>query len=507
MRRKFATAAAAAIVIALAATACSGQPAAGGSSTGGTLALATVSPPQSWQPGDLLTGPEIWYTQPVYDSLLRNDNEGEPVANVATEWSYNDDSTVLSLKLRDDVKFTDGTALDGEAVKANLESAKTGSGGSATQLRFIEEVTVVDPTAVDIKLSAPDPSFLPSLGGPAGMMASPSHLEDGSLATTPVGSGPYTLSPSTQAGSKYVYTRNADYWNQELYPYDEITATIFNDKNAMLNALRAGQVNVANVEPKDVESVSSSGQEVVSFPSYNANGLYLFDREGTIVPALGDVRVRQAINYALDRQSLFDQLYDGKGAKTAQMFSVDSTAYLPELEERYPYDVDKAKELMAEAGYADGFVLPMPDVSPIYPSEQAAVTEALAAIGITTEYQPVNGEQFISDLLGAKYPAAIFRLDANRSWDTTQIALDPDALWNTFHVNDPKIVELITKAQGETGDEQAKTFQELNTYVVEQAWFAPWIQGDNSFGLSSGVTAEGQKYSTFPPIWNIQPTS
>lgn len=476
--------------------------------SGGSLSLALIQAPASFAPGDLKTGPSAQFFQPVYDSLIRNDNDGEPQPSIATEWSYNDDMTVLSLALQDGITFTDGEPVDGDAVKANLEFAKGGTGEAAGQLRFLKEVTVVDATHVDLVLSAVDPSFLPNLGSVGGMLASPAELETGTLATKPIGSGPYVLDDGkTQPGSKYVYTRNQDYWNAEGFPYDEISITVFNDNNAVLNALRAGQVDSAVIGPKDGSAIEAADMKVEKFPAYTSSGLYLFDREGTLVPALADVRVRQAINYALDREAIRDQAYAGDGTPTAQQFSINSTAYVAELDERYPYDVDKAKSLLAEAGYADGFVLPMPDVAPIYPQQQAAVTEALTAIGITPDYQPVNGQTFIADLLGAKYPAAIFNLDANRAWDTTQIALSPEALWNTFHVNDPKIVSLINKAQTETGDTQAATFQELNKYVVEQAWFAPWIQSDNVFAVAKDVNVESQKYSTFPPIWNYTPAS
>lgn len=500
----------AAVALGASLTACSaGQPSTEEkpeAESGGSLALAIVQAPASFAPGDLKTGPTVQFLQPVYDSLIRNDNDGEPQPSVATEWSYNDDLTVLSLTLQEGITFTDGEALDAAAVKANLDFAKGGAGDAAGQLRALQEVKVVDETHVDLVLSAVEPSFVFNLGSVGGMLASPAALETGTLETDPVGSGPYVLDGSkTQPGSVYVYTRNDGYWNAAEFPYDEISITVFNDQNAILNALRAGQIDSSVIGPKDVAAVEAAGMHVENFPAYTSSGLYLFDREGTLVPALGDVRVRQAINHALDREAIRKLAYEGDGITTTQQFSVDSTAFVAELDDRYPYDVEKAKSLLAEAGYPDGFVLAMPDVSPIYPQQQAAVTEALTAVGITPDYQPVNGQTFISDLIGAKYPAAIFNLDANRAWDTTQIALAPDALWNTFHTNDPEIVSLIDQARTQTGDEQAETFQKLNEYVVEQAWFAPWIQGENVFAAAADLKIESQRYSTFPPIWNYTP--
>ncbi len=165
----------------------------------------------------------------------------------------------------------------------------------------------------------------------------------------------------------------------------------------------------------------------------------MFDRKGTLVPALAEPKVRQAINMALDRDAIHAKVFGGKGKATSQVFSSTSDAYIPELDKKYPFDVDAAKKLLADAGYANGFTLPMPDVSPIYPDQQAAVTEALTAIGVTPQYQPVNGQTFISDLLAGKYPAAIFGLNSPRPWDFAQIALTPESLWNPFHVSDPTV--------------------------------------------------------------------
>src|SRR6478752_10803438 len=113
----------AAVTAVMALTACTGS-SPGGSPAPTELDMAAIAPPESFTPGNFGTGPTTLFLQPVYDTLIRNDNEGEPGVNIATEWSYNDAQTELTLTLRDDVTFTDGAALDAEAVKANLEFAK-----------------------------------------------------------------------------------------------------------------------------------------------------------------------------------------------------------------------------------------------------------------------------------------------------------------------------------------------------------------------------------------------
>ena len=91
--------------------------------------------------------------------------------------------------------------------------------------------------------------------------------------------------------------------------------TVFNDNTAILNALRSGQVDFATVTQKDASSLESAGLTIESFPAYTVSGLYLFDREGTLVPALGDVRVRQALNLALDKEGILEGVYGGVGTR------------------------------------------------------------------------------------------------------------------------------------------------------------------------------------------------
>lgn len=507
--RKYLVAAVTALALLTAATGCSGG---GNAATGDqpkTLALSTIVAPDTFVPGSFGAGPTGQHAQFVYDSLLRSDENGEPAPNVATEWSYDAAQTTLSMTLRDGVSFTDGSKLDADAVKVGLEAAKKGTGESGGQLRYLDRVDVVDASHVKMVLSAPDPSLLANLGGSAGMIASPAVVGKGSLKTDPVGSGPYVLDKAqTQAGSKYIFTRNTSYWgDKKSFPFDTVSLTVFNDNNSMMNALRSGQVDFAVASSKDVASLKSAGLNALSAPAYTTTGLYLFDREGKITPALADVRVRQAINYAFDRKAILEQVFGGSGIATTQLFSKDSSAYSEELNGKYSYDVSKAKQLLTEAGYPNGFELKMPDVSPIYPAQQAMTTEALKAIGITPVYQPVNGQTFISDLLGGKYPAAIFNLDNHRSWDSVQQALAPEATWNTLHVADPKVVSLVGKIQKESDDQRTQTFKELNEHVVDQAWFAPWIQPNNEFVYSKKITVKAQKFSNSPPIWNFAPAS
>ena len=317
MRKSIIAAIAAAVLLTV--SACGGSSGDSGTSggetgSGGSLTLAAVTPPKSFAIGEMASnGPENHYYQAVYDTVLSLDKDGKPVANLATEWSYDATNTTLSLTLRDDVKFTDGTAFDAAAVKANLEKAKQSTGEAGSALRAVESVTVVDSTHADIVLSAPDPSLVDSLARSSGYMASPKALGNADLATKPVGSGPYVYDESkSTAGSTYAFTRNADYWNKAAYPYDSVEIKYLDDTTATLNGLRSGQIQGASGASSDlVTGAQQAGLTVTQFPSGGVEGVWLWDRDGANTPALADEKVRQAINYAFDRKTIVDKIKGG----------------------------------------------------------------------------------------------------------------------------------------------------------------------------------------------------
>ncbi|GAA4697472.1 ABC transporter substrate-binding protein [Phytohabitans rumicis] len=509
MRRLVLTAAATALT--LFAAACgggSGSSSSGsGAASGGTLTLAPLVQAQPWDLKDAGLGNNTQYYQPVYDSLLRLDPQANPVANLATEWSYDATNTVLTLKLRTDVKFTDGTAFDANAVKVNLLHTKTGTNEAAGQLKAVKTVDAVDASTAKITLSVPDPSFVANLGSVAGMMASPKAIEAGTLKTEPVGSGPYTLDKSaTTSGSVYTFVRNPSYWNTAAFPYDKIVLKPLTDPTAVLNALRSGQVNGAVItNSKNIAPAKSSGLTVTEYTPGDVEGLYIWDRGGKIVKALGDVRVRQALNYAFDRDAIVKTARQGMGQVTAQVFNPTGSAYDASLNQKYPYDPTKAKQLLAEAGYPNGFEVTMPDLSGFFPDQQAALTQQLTDIGVKVKLDKVPADQVISSLLSGKYAMSYFVLASFRPWDTIVIQAQPDSLWNIMKYSDPTVDGLIKQAQSATGDAQAALYKQINTTMVDQAWNAPWDFVENAYVTTKGVEVTPQAYAAVPPIYNFKP--
>jgi len=508
MRRIALTAVSAVLMLSAAACGSGSGSGSGKAATGGTLTLAPLVAAQPWDLADAGLGNNAQYYQPVYDSLLRLSPTADVKPNLATKWSYNAARTVLTMTLRSGVKFTDGTALDATAVKTNLLHTEKGTSEAAGQLKGISGVEVVNATTVAIKLSAPDPSLVPNLGNVAGMIASPKAIAAGTIKTTPVGSGPYTLDKSaTTDGSTYTFVRNQDYWNKAAFPFDKIVLKPLTDPTAVLNALRSGQVNGALLaSAKNVAPAKSSGLTVTKYTSGDVEGVYIWDREGKIVKALGDVRVRQALNYAFDRSTIVKTAKQGLGKATTQIFNPGGSAFDSSLDSKYSYDPAKAKQLLAEAGYPNGFSVTVPDVSSVFPDQQAAMVQQLEDIGIKVKVDKIPVTQFISALLAGKYPLSYMTLASFRPWDTIQIEVAKSALWNPLHSSDPKVTDLITKAQSATGAAQDALFKQLNTYLVDQAWNAPWDSVEATYATTKGVTFTPQAFAAVPPIYNFKPT-
>ncbi|WP_155059507.1 ABC transporter substrate-binding protein [Streptomyces blattellae] len=489
--------------------ACSGESdtSSGNGASGGTLTLAPLVPSQPWDLKDAGLGNNTQYYQPVYDSLLRLDTKAEPIPNVATKWSYDSTGTVLTLTLRTGITFTDGAALDASAVKKNLEHTRTGANEAAGQLKGIKDVEVVGADTVKVTLSAPDPSFVANLGSVAGMLASPQAIDAGTLKDTPVGSGPYTLDKgATTNGSVYTFVRNEKYWNADEFPFDKIVLKPLADPTAILNALRSGQVDGALITtPKNVDAARSGGLNILRYQPGDVAGVYIWDRDGKISKPLGELKVRQAINHAFDRATLIKSVYGGLGEPTAQVFNPISTAYDASLNDTYPYDPAKAKSLLAEAGYPDGFSVDIPDVGPIFPEAQAAMVQYLGDIGIKCKLVTVPSTELLNQLLAGKFAISYFSLASFRSWDTITIQARPDSLWNLFKNSDPELTALIDSAQNSTGDSQNADFKEINTYLVDQAWNAPWAVVENSYATSRRVKVTAQAFTPVPGLYNFTP--
>lgn len=472
----------------------------------GTLTIANAAEPASFDPVQAQEGAPMSYFQTVYDTLIRRDSEGNLRPMLAKEWSYNDGNTVLTLHLRDDVTFSDGAAFNAEAAKANLDHFRKANGPQGFTLAGVTSIDVVDEDTITISLSAPDPALLTYLSNAAGLMGSPAALGTDKIKTDPVGSGPYTLDLArTTPGSEYSLVKRKSYWSPELQKYDRVVIRVLGDVTARYNALVSGQVQAAGLDAKRAQQADGQGLADNSH-SLDWRGLVIADRDGEIVPALADRRVRQAINHALDGAAMLDSIERGRGTLTNQIFGPGTTAYVKQLDSYYGYNVQKAKELMADAGYAKGFSVDFPAIEGFDPALWPVIEQSLGAIGITVKMIPIQGADVITELQAKKFPIFYMSIFQPDTWVTVNQNVAPSALWNPFHTRRPEVDKLIHQIQfAPDADAQRAPAQKLNTYLVEQAWFAPVYRPDNMIYSSSSVIVQPQPQQAFPSIYNFAP--
>ncbi|MHA6512923.1 ABC transporter substrate-binding protein [Tessaracoccus sp. Z1128] len=472
---------------------------------GGELRIGAVVDIATWKAADAEWGNVATYHMAVYDTLLRTAADGTVEPGLAEEWTYNDANTELTLELRDGVTFTDGTELTADLAAQNLIRFRDGASPNTSNLAALTEATAADEDTLVLTLSKPDPALLTYLSQNSGLVAAASSFDAADAQTNPVGSGPYLLdTAATTVGSSYKLTANPDYWDPSIQHYDAITINFYADASALLNALRDQQVDVANLNSvTQIPDAESAGYTINQAP-VNWKGLIIADRNGQVNEALADVRVRQAINHAIDREGLLQGLESGYGEPTTQIFGPGTEAFIPELEDAYPYDPEKAKALLAEAGYPDGVTIVMPQTGFVPPSEPELIAGVLAESGINIEYEQA-GEGFIGELLGGKWAAFAFGLNQEPiAWMTYLLAVDPGSAWNVYHQGDETVAGFAERMRL-GGDDAEAAAKELNEYLVDQAWFAPFYRVMGVIVSADGTSVTMKDGQAVSNLWDIVP--
>lgn len=440
------------------------------------------------------------YWLAVFDTLVHLTPDAKLEPGLATRWEWNEPGDALTLTLREGVKFTDGTPFDGEAVRANLVALRDGGGENAFMLAGLKDVAVASSTSVVLRLSSPDPALVENLASAAGAMASPASMGAADSATRPVGSGPYFLdAAATVPGRQYVYRSNPDYWAADKVEFETLTITPISDLSARLNSLRSGQVDAVLGDATVVGEAKASGLNVTTYP-VDWEGILIADRNGEVLPALADPRVRQAIALAFDKDSILKFMRAGLGTVTSQIFSAKSTAYVAELDGTQGFDPERARKLMAEAGYADGFPLTMPELR-LFAAFTPVITQMLGEIGIKATWVSVAPTEAIAELQSGKYPMFVIRLAAQTSWSDIRRVIAPDASWNMRHAQNDELNALIGSAQHASSEEERTVaYQNINRWLVDEAWFAPWYRVDSVILTNNEVVVHPRPWSVAPSV-------
>ncbi|MGI4953127.1 MAG: ABC transporter substrate-binding protein [Janthinobacterium lividum] len=453
-------------------------PAAEAQTRGGTLTFGRAIESQFLDPTRTAQNADIWISLNIYDTLLQPTADGKGVqAGLAGAWDTSADGKTVTLTLRPGLKFADGSPLQASdaAWSLNQARAKPEGGEFAFLLTSIANVTAEGADKVVVTLSKPDPVILQALATfNAGvmpeklLMAEPGATIDDkrkTFADHPVGSGPFTLE-SWKRNTEMVLVRNPHYWRQaadgKALPYlDRVRLQIIPDDATRILKLRAGELDIAEFVPysRVAELKADPKLDMVLFPAAQVNYFSLNARptfkDGSKNP-MADVRVRQALNYATNKQALIQAVSYGAGS-VQRSFMPMSTPFAYGPEPLYPYNVAKARQLLAEAGYPNGFEL----------TAMALAGSADDAAKLTILQQLWNQvgvklkiEQLDAATRLARFNAGDFQLRAS--------------LW-TNDINDPSQVTSIfayypTRQAGRTGW-QDKRIDEL--YEASQAELDP----------------------------------
>ncbi len=363
----------------------------------GTLTIVSSAAPLSFSPGDAANGPTIVYQTLAYEPLVGVDENGDLVPALATDWSYIDGSnkTQFTLTIRSDALFADGTPVTTDAIAASLTWFFTNATGPSAGSYIGWTAVASDDSTVLITTPTPVP-IVPELltsNYLAGGIISPAGLADPTqLASATFGAGPYVYDPEQSvSGDHYTYVRNDDYYAADDVQFDEVVVRVIANNTSALSALKSGQVDAMLGDPSIVDSAKSSGLSVAT-ASVGVASVFLTDWEGKVQPALADVRVRQALNYALDRDAIATAIYGDYASADSQPNVAGWDAFDPTLEGTYAYDPERAKHLLAEAGFADGFSFDVVYVTfdPNLTKTVQAVAQQLSEVGVTMNLVATN---------------------------------------------------------------------------------------------------------------------
>ncbi|WP_374975682.1 ABC transporter substrate-binding protein [Microbacterium trichothecenolyticum] len=492
MPRRLAFAGAATLTAVLTLSACAGSPDAAPSGSSSPvvekdLAIAAVSGPNSLDPAQLVDGQQMFVWSSILDTLLaKENNTGELIPNAAESWEYNEDGTELTLKLREGMTFSSGDPVNADAVVTTMLRNKNTPGIVQVKYGAVSDVTAEDDLTVVVHFTHFDPQFLANLAQSTGAIGDPATIDDERTATDPVGSGPFTLDTTkTVPGSTYVLNKRDDYWNADAIPFKTFTVRVLQDPTASFNALQAGEINAGTVQ---TQLLGQLGDEYAIQPIEAQAVAYLdiLDRGGEQWPCLGDQRVRQAINYAIDREGVLEGLFAGVGKVTEQVFSPFGQVYDEELNETYDYDPEKGAELVEEAGCAgESFQIPSTFLST---SLEPTLTQAFADIGLTLEWVPVPPQQAQSAHLSGDYPLSFQITGFNSDPADAASHYSTSGYSNPRGYTDPTIDALFETINTTVDfDAALPAYQELNAYAVDQAFEAPIVFVGGTWAARDGI--------------------
>ena len=322
--------------------------------------------------------------QNVFEGLVAIDRDGRIVPQLATEWTISEDGLTYTFKLRDGVNFQNGVAFDAITAKFTLERiiGEDSTNGQKANYTAISAIDAPDAGTLVLTLSARNADLLYWLGYPAAVMVEPSSAPTNG--TDPVGTGPFKVT-EWRKGDRVIMAAWDGYWG-DAPALKTVTARFIGDAQAQAAALQSGQVDiVGDLDAPELfeQFVANDAFKTVA----GAGEMEIVAGMNNAKPPFNDLRVRQAMMMAVDRPSLIEAVSSGYGTPIGSHFSPANPFY-EDLTALFPYNPEKAKELLAEAGYADGFSFDFKVPTRAYAQRSAEILQAFfSQIGVTANIQ------------------------------------------------------------------------------------------------------------------------
>jgi len=335
----------------------------------------------------------------IFEGLTRFMGDGSVVPGLAASWDISDDGLVYTFHLHDGVKFHDGTGMDGEDVKFSLDRARGEDSANAQKALFagISDVTVVDPLTVQVTLAEPNGNFLFNMAWGDAVIVAPESIEN--IKTSPVGTGAFKFANWVQ-GDKIDITRNADYWGTPAI-LETATFKFISDPTAAFASVMAEDVDVFTgfPAPENLPQFEADPRFQVLVGSTEGETILSTNNK---MPPFDNVKVREALAHAINRQAIIDGAMFGYGTPIGTHFAPHNPAYV-DLTGNSAFDQDKARALLAEAGFPDGFETTLHLPPPSYARRGGEIIAAqLAEVGIKAEITNVEWAQWLETVFKGK---------------------------------------------------------------------------------------------------------